>query len=221
MMDTNAYLSSNDDNERDVVHLAAHLCALGYDARVEHTDVRETRRYLQSAMRHEFIVVRIPEEDDQQSAEEYTVDIRFKEQFSMPRPTSRYVTALNLVPEAFVGTRARLLSGARAVWREMELAFAYHGMTPLPPWRKEDRFLARWCPEEKKAGVSNTVQQYREISDTDRRADGENILRQVRTSRERENMDGEIKKQLRRMDEFNDNVLWKKEKGNGSTRIDL
>lgn len=195
-LDVNAYLRSNDEEERDVVDLAVHLCALGYEAHLEHTHARETRRYLQSAAKHTFIVVRLEEE-------EYMVDIQFREQFAMPRPTARYVAVLDLVPAAFVGTRARLLSGARAVWREMEMAFAHHDMTPLPPWRKEERFLARWCLARWDADAAVDHHQRQQGGGRSHlRQHGEDVLQQVRATRERENMEGEITRQLRRMDDF-------------------
>lgn len=138
-LDTLRFLRAAEvSQDADVVELAAHLSALGYEARVEHTDDRETKKFLASAVKHTFIVVTFA------SGEEYAVDIAFREQFSIPRMTRRYATAYAAVPEVFVGTRPHLLCAARAMWREMELSFTRHGMTPLPPWRKETSFLARW-----------------------------------------------------------------------------
>lgn len=82
-------------------------------------------------------------DDDVDGGSRIIVDMRFREQFCICRPTPRYEELLRRTPPVFVGPLAKLLCGARVLCREMEASFAHRGM-PLPPWRRSVCVMYRW-----------------------------------------------------------------------------
>ena len=77
------------------------------------------------------------------------VECNFRENFTIPCTTPRYVKLLSCVPEVFVGTVEWLLPIVQAVATEMNLAFASHNLTK-PPWRNAQSMMSKWAPQRSK-----------------------------------------------------------------------
>jgi len=149
---------TDDGCANDPVSLATNLCTLGYDAHVVDTGREQGRNsgeftgtgMLYTPAKHAFVVVQPPDGADLDDAEVVkeacTVDLRFREQFGVPKSctTPRYDAILNgVVPRVYVGTRGRMLCGATTLAREIGMAFRENSV-PLPPWRSPASMVARW-----------------------------------------------------------------------------
>ncbi|CAI5956556.1 unnamed protein product [Closterium sp. NIES-65] len=81
----------------------------------------------------------------------FIIDLDFRAQFQIARPTREYACALESTPLIFVGRRERLARLVEVVSGAMRGALRAQGMH-IPPWRKGEYLLAKWM-----AGVSQRV----------------------------------------------------------------
>jgi uncharacterized protein (TIGR01615 family) len=89
-------------------------------------------------LRHEYIIVDI---DD---CGEALVETAFRDHFRVARPSASYARLLDeVVPDLFVGTRARLECAVRLLCREMHVSLRGAGLD-VPPWRTEKALLNKW-----------------------------------------------------------------------------
>lgn len=130
----------DEPEKMDEVEMATYLCSVGFSARVACTKDEERNRALHSAARHVFLVIDSPPEFDDPPV---IVDLSFRDQFKIPRPTPRYTAIINIVPDVFVGRYAHLICGAKQVCKEMRESMTFRDIG-IPPWRKESAMLARW-----------------------------------------------------------------------------
>eukprot|EP00955_Chlamydomonas_euryale_P114478 366279-Chlamydomonas_euryale.AAC.3 len=75
---------------------------------------------------------------------EIVVDVRFREQFEVPKPTAAYAALLARAPRVFVGSLFALLQAGMELAAGLEASFAEAGL-PLPPWRRRDVLLSKWA----------------------------------------------------------------------------
>ncbi len=75
----------------------------------------------------------------------FVVDLSFKEQFRIAKPTPRYQALLDCVPATYVAPEASVAPLVNFLCHEMALAFSSTGVV-LPPWRQTHSMLSKWLP---------------------------------------------------------------------------
>eukprot|EP00250_Pteridium_aquilinum_P003270 c13595_g1_i1 orf=653-1408(+) len=75
--------------------------------------------------------------------ERMIVDIDFKAQFEIARPSSEYSRLLNLVPKVFVGRAQRVKQIVKMMSQAAKRSLQGQGLL-LPPWRKSKYMQAKW-----------------------------------------------------------------------------
>lgn len=76
-------------------------------------------------------------------SERVLIDIDFKAQFEIARPTSSYNAVVQVLPTVFVGKADRLLQIVNIMNDGVRMSLKKQGM-PLPPWRKPEYMRAKW-----------------------------------------------------------------------------
>ncbi|KAJ7563578.1 hypothetical protein O6H91_03G115800 [Diphasiastrum complanatum] len=71
------------------------------------------------------------------------IDLDFKSQFEIARPTQHYLTALNLLPTMFVGSSEKLYQVLQIMSEAARCSLKQNSMY-LPPWRTLDYMCAKW-----------------------------------------------------------------------------
>ncbi|KAF8082072.1 hypothetical protein N665_0850s0023 [Sinapis alba] len=114
-----------------------------------------------TAGNHEFIDVIVVATSSQTIR--YIVDIDFKSQFQIARPTVQYARVLQSLPTVFVGRGDDLKRILRVVCDAARVSLKSRGLT-LPPWRKNRYMQTRWLGSYKRtanlmpsAPAGNTV----------------------------------------------------------------
>ncbi|MED6182084.1 hypothetical protein PIB30_025320 [Stylosanthes scabra] len=110
------------------------LLALGYDASICKSRWDKTPFY--PAGEYEYIDVII-------GKERVVVDVDFRSEFEIARPTKAYKAILQSVPYIFVGKCERLQSMVGIVSEAAKQSLKKKGM-PVPPWRKVEYVRAKW-----------------------------------------------------------------------------
>ncbi|BBN16521.1 hypothetical protein MPTK1_7g07050 [Marchantia polymorpha subsp. ruderalis] len=75
--------------------------------------------------------------------ERLIVDLDFRTQFEIARPSAHYKAMLQVVPQIFVGKAERLLQVLNVLCEATRRSVKKKGM-PLPPWRKPEYTKAKW-----------------------------------------------------------------------------
>mmetsp|Transcript_27473 Transcript_27473/g.69875 ORF Transcript_27473/g.69875 Transcript_27473/m.69875 type:complete len:390 (-) Transcript_27473:630-1799(-) len=124
--------------------LASRLSRLGYKVHIRTAlgggDGFECLRNL----RHVFLSVVMPHVRAGPS-QKYVVDLSFKEQFSIAKPTQRYGQLLDCLPEVYVAPEASVAPLVNFLCQEIACAFRSNGAV-LPPWRHASSMLSKWLP---------------------------------------------------------------------------
>lgn len=76
-------------------------------------------------------------------SERVLIDIDFKAQFEIARPTSSYNAVVQVLPSVFVGKADRLLQIVNIMSDGVKLSLKKRGMH-LAPWRKPEYMRAKW-----------------------------------------------------------------------------
>jgi uncharacterized protein (TIGR01615 family) len=76
-------------------------------------------------------------------SERVLIDVDFKAQFEIARPTSCYNAVVQILPTVFVGRADRLLQIVNIMSDGVKLSLKKRGMH-LPPWRKPEYMRAKW-----------------------------------------------------------------------------
>jgi uncharacterized protein (TIGR01615 family) len=82
-------------------------------------------------------------EGDPVSEDRFIVDIDFKAQFQIARPTQHYQAALQALPPIFVGTTAKLVQVLEMMSEAAKCSIKQNCMH-LPPWRTIEYMKAKW-----------------------------------------------------------------------------
>lgn len=77
------------------------------------------------------------------NSERIIVDIDFKAQFEIARPTAEYDTLVRILPTIFVGRVNRLLWIVNFMTGAVKSSLKERGMH-LPPWRKPEYMISKW-----------------------------------------------------------------------------
>lgn len=76
-------------------------------------------------------------------SERIVIDVEFKAQFEIARPTARYNAVVQVLPTIFVGKADRLQQIVNVMSDAVKLSLKKRGMH-LPPWRKPEYIRAKW-----------------------------------------------------------------------------
>ncbi|XP_062085090.1 uncharacterized protein LOC133791181 [Humulus lupulus] len=110
------------------------LLALGYDASICKSRWEKSPSY--PAGEYEYIDVII-------DGERLIIDVDFRSEFEIARPTKTYKTILQTLPYIFIGKADRLQRIIPVVAEAAKQSLKKKGM-PVPPWRKADYIKAKW-----------------------------------------------------------------------------
>ncbi|KAL2321000.1 hypothetical protein Fmac_029969 [Flemingia macrophylla] len=110
------------------------LLALGYDASI--CKSRWEKSTFCPAGEYEYIDVIM-------GKERVVVDVDFRSEFEIARPTKTYKAILQTLPYVFVGTCDRLQSIVATASEAAKLSLKKRGMH-VPPWRKVEYVRAKW-----------------------------------------------------------------------------
>ncbi|KAI4301178.1 hypothetical protein L6164_034484 [Bauhinia variegata] len=132
IVEKNKIFKRKDDFCRKIV--TDGLLVLGYDASI--CKSRWEKSPLYPAGEYEYIDVII-------GSERVLIDIDFRSEFEIARPTKAYKTTLQTLPHIFVGKCDRLQSIIAIVSEAAKQSLKKKGMH-IPPWRKTEYVKAKW-----------------------------------------------------------------------------
>lgn len=111
------------------------LVALGYDVSI--CKSRWNKSSSCPAGEYEYVDVMVEEK------ERLLVDVDFRSEFEIARPTKSYKAVLQILPQVFVGKADRLQKIVAVASEAAQQSMKKKGM-PVPPWRKSDYVNAKW-----------------------------------------------------------------------------
>lgn len=120
--------------------VAAGLRALGYDAAVCRS--RWDRAPSRPAGEHEYIDALLPPGSDGPRTR-VVVEVDFRAEFEVARPTKPYRAALQALPPLFVGAPDRMGKVVAVVAEAARQSMRKRGLH-FPPWRKPEYVRAKW-----------------------------------------------------------------------------
>eukprot|EP01018_Ginkgo_biloba_P010275 Gb_28137 [translate_table: standard] len=119
-----------------------HLRIAGYDAAICKTRCKYTESF--PAGDYEYIDVILTDKTNSNTNSRHIVDIDFKAQFEMARPTREYSFLVQLLPNIFVGKPERLQTIIKLMCDALKLCLKKNGLMYLPPWRKYKYMQSKW-----------------------------------------------------------------------------
>ncbi|GER29729.1 hypothetical protein STAS_05618 [Striga asiatica] len=111
------------------------LIALGYKASICRSKWEKTPSFI--AGEYEYVDATI------EGGERVIIDIDFRSEFEIARPTKAYRQILQTLPNIFVGKAERLEKIVTLVSEAAKQSLKKRGM-PVPPWRKAGYVKAKW-----------------------------------------------------------------------------
>ncbi|KAG6400846.1 hypothetical protein SASPL_137690 [Salvia splendens] len=128
--------------------VADDLTALGYDASICKSKWEKSPSFL--AGEYEYVDVLI-------GGERVIIDIDFRSEFAIARPTKAYKLVLQALPSIFIGKPDRLEKIIGIVSDAAKQSLKKKGM-PVPPWRKADYIKSKWLsPFTRKVEASEVI----------------------------------------------------------------
>ncbi|KAG8073572.1 hypothetical protein GUJ93_ZPchr0006g40809 [Zizania palustris] len=128
--------------KRDLLRVVAtSLRAAGHDAAVclSHWDKSSSH----PKGEHAYLDVLLPAGSDRAERERILVDVEFRSEFEIARPTKAYRAVLQRLPSVFVGKEDRLRLLVAAAADAARASLKKRGLH-LPPWRKLEYMRAKW-----------------------------------------------------------------------------
>ncbi|GER24883.1 hypothetical protein STAS_00426 [Striga asiatica] len=132
IVDKNKIGKRKDEFCRKIV--ADGLIALGYKASICRSKWEKTPSFL--AGEYEYVDAKV-------ECERLIIDIDFRSEFEIARPTKAYRQVLQTLPNIFVGKAERLEKIVSVVSEAAKQSLKKRGM-PVPPWRKAGYVKAKW-----------------------------------------------------------------------------
>mmetsp|Transcript_812 Transcript_812/g.2913 ORF Transcript_812/g.2913 Transcript_812/m.2913 type:complete len:321 (+) Transcript_812:160-1122(+) len=147
-------LAGSKDKAEACTVLASQLVERGFSATTVATSPSpEECGLYRNPLPHNFLVVHLgPEaaaaavavgEKAQKSRPFVVVDIHFRSQFIVARPSAKFCRCMDLLPEVFLGRLPLLAEAVSEMGEHIAESFAKAGM-PLPPWRRTRALLSCW-----------------------------------------------------------------------------
>ncbi|KAL3504365.1 hypothetical protein ACH5RR_034206 [Cinchona calisaya] len=95
---------------------------------------------------YEYIDVMMKNDTESGAAERLIVDIDFRSQFELARPTPEYEELTNSLPSIFVGTELKLEKIISLVCSAAKQSLRERGLH-IPPWRKASYMHSKWLSQ--------------------------------------------------------------------------
>nr|ABK27021.1 unknown [Picea sitchensis] len=135
-----------------------HLRNVGYDAAICKSHPKDNSRSCRSfpSGNYEYMDVIMKSTNSRRSIR-LIVDLDFKAQFEIARPTREYSTLLGLLPKIYVGRDHRLQSIVKIMCEGVKNSLKKIGMH-LPPWRKYKYMHSMWLGSYKRTAACNSLQ---------------------------------------------------------------
>lgn len=130
-----------------------HLRTVGYDAAICKSRPKDNSTSFPSG-NYEYIDVILKSTNSGKSVRLF-VDLDFRAQFEIARPTEEYSALLGLVPKIYVGRGERLQSSVKIMCESMKNSLKKTGMH-LPPWRKYKYMQSMWLGSYKRTAACNS-----------------------------------------------------------------
>uniref|UniRef100_J3LK96 Uncharacterized protein n=1 Tax=Oryza brachyantha TaxID=4533 RepID=J3LK96_ORYBR len=92
---------------------------------------------------HAYLDVLLPPVSDRAERDRILVDVDFRSEFEVARPTKAYRAVLQRLPPVFVGKEDRLRLLVAAAADAARASLKKRGLH-LPPWRKPEYMRAKW-----------------------------------------------------------------------------
>jgi uncharacterized protein (TIGR01615 family) len=132
-----------------------HLRNVGYNADICKSHPKDNSRTFPSG-NYEYIDVILKSTNSAKSVRLF-VDLDFRAQFEIARPTSEYSALLGLLPKIYVGRAHKLQSIIKMMSEGVKNSLKRKGM-PLPPWRKYKYMHSMWLGSYKRTAACNSLQ---------------------------------------------------------------
>lgn len=117
---------------------------------------------------YEYIDVMIMDNNISNKATRLILDMDFRSQFELARPTQTYKELINTLPSVFIGTEERLDKIISLLCSAAKESFEEKGLH-IPPWRKAKYMRSKWLSKNcKKVSVMHNP----ELVDLDAREEG-------------------------------------------------
>lgn len=81
--------------------------------------------------------------DVMSEGERYIIDVDFRSEFEIARPTKAYKAMIQVLPHIYVGRSERLRRIVTVVSDAAKQSLRKKGM-PVPPWRRRDYVASKW-----------------------------------------------------------------------------
>uniref|UniRef100_A0A0E0K940 DUF506 domain-containing protein n=1 Tax=Oryza punctata TaxID=4537 RepID=A0A0E0K940_ORYPU len=128
--------------KRDLLRLLADsLRAAGHDAAVCFSRWDKSSSHPKGE--HAYLDVLLPPVSDRAERDRILVDVDFRSEFEVARPTKAYRAVLQRLPSVFVGKEDRLRLLVAAAADAARASLKKRGLH-LPPWRKPEYMRAKW-----------------------------------------------------------------------------
>eukprot|EP00253_Pinus_taeda_P035332 PITA_35332 len=130
-----------------------HLQNVGYNAAICKSRPQDNRTF--PSGNYEYIDVILKTTNSDRSIRLF-VDLDFRGQFEIARPTSEYSALLGLLPKIYVGRAHKLQSIVKIMCEAVKKSLERKGMN-LPPWRKYGYMRSMWLGSYKRTATCNSV----------------------------------------------------------------
>ena len=107
---------------------------------------------------YEYIDVMVRDSNgDEEEPTRLIVDVDFKSQFEVARPTATYKELINTLPSVFVGSEEKLNQIISLLCSAAKKSLKERGLH-VPPWRKANYMRSKWLSKEcKKVSLSTNM----------------------------------------------------------------
>ncbi|GFY85623.1 DNA-directed RNA polymerase subunit beta-beta protein, putative [Actinidia rufa] len=95
---------------------------------------------------YEYVDVMMKDKSHGGEAVRLIVDMDFRSQFELARPTSTYLELLSSLPAIFVGTEEKLVSILSLLCSAAKQSLKERGLH-MPPWRKANYMQSKWLSD--------------------------------------------------------------------------
>jgi len=132
-----------------------HLRNVGYDAAICKSRPKDNSKRFPTG-NYEYMDVIMKSTNSGRSIR-LIVDLDFRAQFEIARPTREYSSLLGLLPKIYVGRDQRLVSIVKIMCEGVKNSLKKKGMH-LPPWRKYMYMHSMWLGSYKRTAACNSLQ---------------------------------------------------------------
>lgn len=142
-------------------HVVRHLRRVGYNAGI----CKSRWDHLGGFPGGDYEYIDVLFEGSAGRDERILVDVDFKAQFEIARPTAQYDALVQALPSVFVGKQDQLQWIVNVMSDAVKLSLKERGMY-LPPWRKPEYMRAKWFFSYRRTTINSWERSNDEISDT-------------------------------------------------------